>query len=187
MKHIGVAEPLRARIARLTVAAGAGLLSGYLILLMSALLLQGLAGISLSSPVFKPSLFLVGWAYSALVLFRKSKSVADMIAKGFLLGLSEWLAVSWAVVFFFKNWPMIPVTMLVLCLVGFSITRYLMHWTKEPSGYGEPPPLEDELVLSGDKQSVIVVLKFEDDKLAQSLTCLTEGVHASSGVDRLSA
>ncbi len=121
MKEIRLAALREPHITKMGIATVAGLLSGYLILLIIASLLFKLVGISQFSSVFKLSIFLLGWAVSAFVLFRAANSVADIIAKSCLLGAVEWLLVTLVTLLLFNYCPPVPVAMTASCLIGFVI------------------------------------------------------------------
>jgi predicted RNA-binding Zn-ribbon protein involved in translation (DUF1610 family) len=73
-----------------TVAILMGLISGFLIYMMAAMLSMDLnkPGISFGFVVF---FFLGGWIASAVLLRRHALTVSRVFSRGFLLGAGEWL------------------------------------------------------------------------------------------------
>lgn len=114
---------LNASLVKLTAALLAGFFSACLLYLLVNSLLFSLASVTLVSTAGKLSLFLESWAFSALFLFRVAKSLTELLAKAFLLGAVEWLAVALAGVFLFNGRPYLGVGMAFVCLIGFGITQ----------------------------------------------------------------
>lgn len=68
-----------------------GLISGFLIYMMAAMLVIDPSSGRSISPAFVLILFLGGWALSTYVMLRGALTVATVAKRGFLLGAAEWL------------------------------------------------------------------------------------------------
>src|SRR5689334_8131923 len=104
---------------RLAAALLIGFFSACLLYLLVNTLLFVLASIKLVSITVKLSLLLESWGFSTIFLFRSAKSLTELMAKAFLIGSVEWLAVALAGVFLFHGRPYLGVCMAFICLVGF--------------------------------------------------------------------
>lgn len=68
-----------------------GLISGFLIYMMVALLTLDFSGSNPPSPVLVFVLFFGGWIASAWLILRGARSLSAVFRRGFLLGAAEWL------------------------------------------------------------------------------------------------
>src|SRR5262245_50772814 len=75
----------------------------------------------------------------------------------------------------FNHKPLIAAFLAAFCLAGFGITCLWNREGQDQSGKRESHILSVEPLLSEDNEAVIVVLDFENEKLAKNLTCITQG------------
>jgi hypothetical protein len=101
-----------------------GLCSACLLYILINALLLGQGKIKLCSTAVKLSLFAGSFVFSALLLDRYSKFITELIARAFLLGSVEWLAVALAGIFLFNGVPYVGAAMSLNCLIGFGITQW---------------------------------------------------------------
>jgi hypothetical protein len=73
------------------VAVAMGLISGFLMYMMAAMLTVDVSGTSTSRPSFALVLLIGGWILSTWLLLRGAASVSAVFRRGFLLGAAEWL------------------------------------------------------------------------------------------------
>ena len=114
----------RSSPSKFALASAVGFCSACLLYLLINALLLGLGNITLRSTAVKLSVFAEGWVFAALLLDRFSKSITELLARSFLLGSVEWLAVALAGIFFFNGVPYIGAVMSLNCLVGFGFTQW---------------------------------------------------------------
>jgi len=126
------------------VALAMGLLSGFMIYMMAALVFG-------PSPALVAITFLGGWALSTWVLLRGAVSVSKVFSRGFLLGAAEWLLMILVGVIFVGKMAAstgapseaatagavvggglvailtggVSIVMAVICLIGFAISHSL--------------------------------------------------------------
>jgi len=84
---------------RTVVAIAMGLVSGFLIYMMAVMVVYG-PGSDGPSSLFVFVTFLGGAALSAWLIRRGARSVSKVVARGFLLGAAEWMAMILAGVIF---------------------------------------------------------------------------------------
>lgn len=68
-----------------------GLISGFLIYMMVAMLVIDTTSGHGPSPAFVGTLFFGGWAFSSWLMLRGSQTVSAVFRRGFLIGAAEWL------------------------------------------------------------------------------------------------
>ncbi|MBA2491983.1 MAG: zinc ribbon domain-containing protein [Gammaproteobacteria bacterium] len=76
---------------KVVVAVLMGLISGFLIYMMGAMLAVDLSSSQAPAPAFVALLFLGGWALSTWLLLRGARTLSAVFRRGFLLGAAEWL------------------------------------------------------------------------------------------------
>jgi hypothetical protein len=87
----------------------------------------------------------------------------------------------------YNHQPLIATSLTVVCLAGFGVTRLRLRASQGQLGKHEALTLSAEPHVWQDNEAIIVVLDFENEKLAQRLTCITQSNLTSPDVDRLSA
>jgi hypothetical protein len=109
---------------KFALALAVGFCSACLLYLLINALLLGLGDITLRSTAVKLSIFAEGLVFSSLLLDRFSKSITELLARSFLLGSVEWLAVALAGIFLFDGVPYVGAGMSLTCLAGFGLTQF---------------------------------------------------------------